>query len=176
MSESHNIAYFAGGCFWCVQPPFDKTPGVTQTIVGYMDGHKVNPTYKEVCTGQTGHTEAIAVHFDPKKISYDELLKVFWTQIDPTAVNAQFCDKGSQYRTGIYYLDETQKKSAEVSKRQLQDSGMFSLPIATEIKPASVFYPAEDYHQSFYEKNPNHYKCYREESARDEFIARVWKK
>ncbi len=176
MSESHNIAYFAGGCFWCVQPPFDKAPGVKKTIVGYIDGHKVDPTYKEVCTGQTGHTEAIAVHFDPAKISYDQLLKIFWSQIDPTAVNAQFCDKGSQYRTGIYYTDEKQKISAETSKKLLQDSGMFDAPIATEIKEATVFYAAEEYHQAFYEKNPNHYKCYREESGRDEFIERVWRK
>ena len=174
MVSKSEIAYFAGGCFWCVQPPFNKTKGVTKTYVGYMGGEVSNPTYKQVCTGKTGHTEALKVEFDPSIVSYDDLLKVFWHQIDPTTLNGQFCDMGTQYRTGIYYINEMQKKLALASREKLENSGLFRDKLVTEILPASDFWMGEEEHQDFYLKNPTHYQCYRESSGRDEFIKSVW--
>ena len=167
-------AIFAGGCFWCMEPPFDKLDGVISTISGYTAGHIKNPTYKEVSAGSTGHTEAIQITFDPEKISYTELLKVFWRNIDPVAKNRQFCDSGTQYRSGIYYLNQAQEKSAEYSLQQLQKNKPFEKPIATEILAASTFYPAEDYHQDYYLKNPLRYKYYRYSCGRDQRLSELW--
>ena len=167
-------AIFAGGCFWCMEPPFDKLEGVKATIAGYTGGHKTNPTYKEVSAGGTGHCEAVEVYFDPKVIGYEKLLDVFWRNIDPTAVNRQFADVGDQYRTAVFYHDEEQRKSAEASKESLAASGRFDKPMATEITKASTFYPAEEYHQDYYKKNPVPYKFYRFGSGRDQFLKKIW--
>ena len=152
-------ATFAGGCFWCMEPPYDELDGVISTISGYTGGTKKNPSYEEVITGTTGHTEAVEITYDPRKITYEKLLEVFWRNIDPFRANAQFCDVGSQYRSGIFYHDETQKRLAEKSKKSLQ--GRFKQPIVTEIVRAAEFYPAEDYHQDYYKKNPIRYRIYR---------------
>jgi methionine-S-sulfoxide reductase len=167
-------ATFAGGCFWCMQGPFDSLEGVVSTSVGYTGGTKENPTYEEVSAGATGHTEAIEIIFDPQKISYEELLDVFWRNIDPTTPNQQFADRGTQYRTAIFYYDENQKMLAEQSKLELAQSGKFDKPIVTEIAPASKFYPAESYHQFFYQKNPFQYKQYKNGSGRSAFIKKKW--
>ena len=172
MTTTH--ATFAGGCFWCMQPPFDTLPGVVQTTVGYTGGTKADPTYEEVCSGTTGHTEAIDVVYDPAKVSYAQVLDVFWHNIDPTQPDGQFADHGRQYRTVIYYHNDDQRRQAEASKQQLAASGTFSRPIVTEIAPASTFYPAEDYHQQYYKKNAIHYKLYRIGSGRDGFLRRTW--
>ncbi len=169
-------AIFAGGCFWCMEPPFEKLDGVHAVVSGYIDGHKENPTYHEVSSGTTGHTEAVEITYDPNKISFAELLEVFWMNIDPTDAGGQFVDRGSQYRTGIYYLDEEQKQLAEASKERLDKSGRFDSPIVTEIVAATRFYPAEDYHQDYYKESPVRYKFYRYNSGRDQFINRVWGK
>jgi peptide-methionine (S)-S-oxide reductase len=149
-------ATFAGGCFWCMEPPFDELDGVSSTTSGYIAGTTKNPTYEQVSTGTTGHTEALQVVYDPKKITYEKLLEVFWRNIDPLAANGQFCDLGSQYRSGIFYHDGNQKSAAEKSKKSIQTR--FKQPVATEITAATVFYPAEDYHQDYYKKNPLRYK------------------
>jgi len=167
-------AIFAGGCFWCMEPPFDKLDGVISTTSGYTAGHKKNPTYKEVSAGSTGHTEAIEIIYDPKKITYAKLLDVFWKNIDPVAVDSQFCDAGSQYRSGIYYLDEKQRAEAQRSLQQLNENKPFKGEIATEILPASTFYPAEDYHQDYYQKNPLRYKYYRFACGRDQRLQEIW--
>ena len=169
-------AIFAGGCFWCMEPPFEKLDGVHAVVSGYIDGHKENPTYHEVSSGTTGHTEAVEITYDPNKISFAELLEVFWMNIDPTDAGGQFVDRGSQYRTGIYYLNDEQKLLAEASKEQLGKSGRFNSPIVTEIVAATRFYPAEDYHQDYYKESPVRYKFYRYNSGRDQFINRVWGK
>lgn len=165
-------AIFAGGCFWCMEPPFDKLDGVISTTSGYTAGHQKNPTYKQVSAGVTGHTEAIEIVFDPDKVSYEKLLEVFWLNIDPLNAKGQFCDYGTQYRTGIYYLDEQQQKHAEASlagiKRKLNK------PIATEIKAATQFYPAEDYHQNYYQVNPVRYNYYRWSCGRDQRLQELW--
>jgi methionine-S-sulfoxide reductase len=142
-------ATFAGGCFWCMQPPFRNLPGITDVVSGYSGGTKPNPTYEEVSTGTTGHLEAVQVTYDPEKISFDQLLDVFWRQIDPTDAGGQFADKGSQYRTAIFYHDDEQKRLAEASKKKLESSGKFKKPVATEIRPFAGFYPAEEYHQDY---------------------------
>ena len=165
-------ATFAGGCFWCMEPPFDKLDGVISTISGYTGGKKKNPTYEEVSAGNTGHAEAVQVTYDPKKITYEKLLDVFWHNVDPLTPNRQFCDAGSQYRTVIFYHDETQKRLAEESKKAL--SKRFKEPIVTEIVPASEFYPAEDYHQDYYIKNPLRYKFYRYNCGRDQRLEALW--
>lgn len=175
-AKQHETAIFAGGCFWCMEPPFDKLDGVISTTSGYTSGHKENPTYKEVSAGTTGHTEAIQIVYDPDKISYDELLEVFWKNIDPVAVNSQFCDYGTQYRSGIYYLDESQKKAAKQSLQQLEKNKPFNESIATEVLPATTFYPAEDYHQDYYQKNPVRYKYYRYRCGRDQRLEELWGK
>jgi peptide-methionine (S)-S-oxide reductase len=169
-------ATFAGGCFWCMEPPFDKLDGVISTTSGYTAGHKTNPTYKEVSSGSTGHTEAIQIVFDPEKISYVALLETFWRNIDPLALNRQFCDIGSQYRSGIYYHDAAQEKAARQSLEKLEKSKPFEGTIVTEILPASTFYPAEDYHQDYYQKNPLRYKYYRFSCGRDQRLEELWDK
>ena len=177
MAEDKNleIATLAGGCFWCIQHPFDAAPGVVKTVVGYTGGNKANPTYEEVSSGTTGHKEAMQVHFDPKKISYEKVLDIFWMQIDPTDAGGQFVDRGNQYTSAIFYHSEEQKKSALKSKEKLEKSGQFNRPIVTEIKGAGTFYSAEDYHQKYYEKNPIRYKFYRSHSGRDQFLKKSWK-
>ena len=167
-------AIFAGGCFWCMEPPFDNLDGVISTTSGYTSGHKKNPTYKEVSAGSTGHTEAIQIKYDPEKITYAELLDVFWKNIDPVAVDRQFCDAGSQYRSGIYYLNEKQQAEAKRSLLELNKNKPFEGEIATEIGPASTFYPAEDYHPDYYQKNPLRYKYYRFACGRDQRLEEIW--
>jgi peptide methionine sulfoxide reductase msrA/msrB len=168
------VATFAGGCFWCMEPPFEKLDGVYAVISGYTGGPEKNPTYKQVSSGRTGHTEAIRIHFDPERIDYAKLLRVFWRNIDPTDARGQFVDRGSQYRPGIYWHDDEQRRLAEASRDELEQSGRFDKPLATEIEQAGAFWPAEEYHQDFYKKSPDHYKRYRAGSGRDRFIQRVW--
>ena len=158
-----------------MEHPFDEIDGVESTISGYTGGHKKNPTYEEVSSGETGHTEAVEITYDPKKVSYQELLDIFWHNIDPTVKNRQFCDVGTQYRSGIYYLDEEQKKLAEESKEKLVKSKRFK-NIHTEIEPASVFYPAEEYHQDYYIKNPIRYRLYKYGCGRDKRLEELWGK
>lgn len=168
------VAIFAGGCFWCMEPPFDKTEGVISTTSGYTGGTAANPTYKEVSAGGTGHAEAVKVVYDPSKVSYEQLLHVFWRNIDPIRKDAQFCDVGSQYRSAIFYLDEEQRKLAEKSKADLDASGRIPKPIVTEIVEAGPFYPAETYHQDYYLKNPVRYAYYRWGCGRDARLEQVW--
>ena len=167
-------ATFAGGCFWCMVEPFEKRPGIVSVISGYTGGHKENPTYEEVCSETTGHAEAVQITYDPELISYESLLDIFWRQIDPTDPGGQFNDRGSSYRTAIFYHSEKQRELAERSKRELEQSGRFDKPIVTEIVPATTFYPAEDYHQNYHRKNPLHYKMYKHGSGRQAFIDKVW--
>jgi methionine-S-sulfoxide reductase len=167
-------AIFAGGCFWCMEPPFEKLEGVLSVTSGFTGGQLNNPSYNQVSAGGTGHTEAIEIVYDPAKTSYPELLEVFWRQIDPTDAGGQFVDRGSQYRSGIYPLDAEQQRLAEESKQNLAASGRFDRPIVTEIIPATAFYTAENYHQDYYKKNPVRYKFYRYGSGRDRFLERVW--
>ncbi len=168
-------ATFAGGCFWCMQPEFDAFgDAVRSTTVGYTGGHKPNPTYEEVSSGETGHTEAIQVVYDPNKVAYQKLLDIFWTNIDPTQANGQFADHGTQYRTAIFYHNPAQQQLAEASKAKLAQSGKFKAPIVVEILPAAVFYPAEAYHQKYYKKNAIHYNLYSEGSGRKLFIRKTW--
>ena len=169
-------ATFAGGCFWCMQPPFDDLPGVLSTSVGYIGGRTKNPTYEDVCGGATGHAEALQVEYDPAKVTYDQLLEVFWRSIDPMDPGGQFADRGSQYRTAVFYHDEEQKRLAEASKKKLQDSGKLPYPVATGLEPAGVFYPAEDYHQKYYCKNAPHYNAYKVGSGRAGFLEKLWGK
>jgi peptide-methionine (S)-S-oxide reductase len=169
-------AIFAGGCFWCMEPPYDELPGVVSTTSGYTAGRTKNPTYEQVSAGRTGHTEAVRVIYDPKKVSYEKLLEVFWKNIDPTVKDKQFCDTGSQYRSGIYYLSPEQKKLAEDSRAKLEKTKPFKDPIVTEIQPAAEFWAAEDYHQDYYKKNPVRYKFYRTGCGRDARLAEVWGK
>jgi peptide-methionine (S)-S-oxide reductase len=173
-NENYKKATFAGGCFWCMEPPFDSVDGVISTTSGYIGGHKDDPTYEEVSAGGTGHTEAVEIVFDPEKVSYAELLDVFWKNIDPTTANRQFCDVGSQYRTGVFYHDEEQQKLAERSRARIDQSGTLAAPIVTEIVEAGPFYPAEDYHQDYYKKNPIRYKFYRHGCGRDERLEQLW--
>ncbi|MEM7350534.1 MAG: peptide-methionine (S)-S-oxide reductase MsrA [Acidobacteriota bacterium] len=167
-------ATLAGGCFWCMEQPFDVLPGVVSTTSGYIAGHLENPTYAQVSAGRSGHTEAVEILFDPNKVTFSELLDIFWVNIDPVAVNRQFCDSGTQYRSGIYYHDEQQKQLAEGTKEKLEQSGRFDRPIATEIEAATVFYPAEEYHQDYYKKNPVRYKLYRNGCGRDRRLVQLW--
>ena len=168
-------AIFAGGCFWCTESAFQKVPGVIEAVSGYIGGKNPNPTYEQVCSGATGHFEAVEVSFDPSKISYEELLNVFWRDIDPTDPNGQFADQGPQYQTAIFYLNDEQKRVAEESKRKLDQSGLFKKPIMTQILKASAFYPAESYHQDYYQKEPQHYQMYRAGSGRDGFVQEKWR-
>ena len=171
-ADKQATAIFAGGCFWCMEGPYDKTDGVISTTSGYTDGHVKNPTYKQVSSGSTGHTEALQVVYDPEKVSYEQLLKIFWVNIDPLTANAQFCDHGSQYRAGIYYLDEKQKQAALKSLDDIK--AKFNKPVVTEVKMASTFYPAEEYHQDYYIKNPVRYKYYRWRCGRDARLQELW--
>lgn len=175
-SQNELLATFAGGCFWCMEPPFQSLEGVKKVVSGYTGGHKVNPTYEEVCAGMTGHLEAVQIAFDPKVVSYEKLLQVFWQQIDPTDAEGQFADKGESYKSAIFYHSEEQRKMAELSKSDLAKSGKLNGPIVTAIRESEPFYPAEDYHQSFFKKNPVRYKQYRYSSGRDEFIEKIWGK
>lgn len=174
--ESSEVAraIFAGGCFWCMESPFEKIPGVIEVYSGYTGGKVLNPTYKQVSAGGTGHTEAVEVLFDPQRVDYAQLLEVFWRQIDPTDAGGQFVDRGQQYRSGIYPLNEQQQKLAEASKQQLAASGRFKRSIVTEIVAAGKFYRAEEYHQNYYKKNPLRYRYYRYGSGRDKFLDRFW--
>src|SRR5881396_2628705 len=173
-SRKFQIATFAGGCFWCMEPPFDKLEGVISTTSGYTGGHKKNPTYEEVSSGGTGHAESVRVAYNPAKIDYQKLLEVFWHNIDPTTPNRQFCDRGTQYRSAIFYHDEEQKRLALASKKAIEDSKRFKEPIVTQIEPAGVFYPAEEYHQDFYKKDPVRYKTYRIGCGRDQRLKELW--
>ncbi len=167
-------ATLAGGCFWCMEPPYDDLPGIKSTTVGYTGGDVPNPTYEQVSTGTTGHVEAVQIVYDATKVDYKQLLHAFWRNIDPTNPYGQFADRGSQYKTAIFYHDERQKELAIESKKELEETGKFDKPIVTEIKPAQEFYPAEDYHQEFYKKNPLRYYNYKVGSGRDGYIKEKW--
>ena len=169
-------ATFAGGCFWCMQSPFDKLDGVISTTVGYCGGKEENPTYKQVSAGNTGHAEAVEIMYEPSRVSYEELLNVFWMNIDPTQKDGQFADTGAQYRTAIFYHNEEQRRLAETSKKEQGNSGRFNKEIVTEIVAATPFYRAEEYHQDYYKKNPLRYKIYRYGSGRDDYLVRKWGK
>jgi peptide-methionine (S)-S-oxide reductase len=170
------VATFAGGCFWCMQPPFDAIDGVLSTLVGYTGGEVANPTYEQVSAGGTGHAESIQVVFDPSKVSYQQLLDVFWHNIDPTTKDRQFCDRGHQYRSAIFYHSEEQRQEAERSKAELERTKPFAGDIVTEIVAAGPFYPAEKYHQEYYRKNPLRYKYYRFSCGRDGRLEELWGK
>jgi peptide-methionine (S)-S-oxide reductase len=172
--EETATAIFAGGCFWCMEHPFDELDGVISTTSGYTGGHVANPTYHQVSAGTTGHAEAVQVVYDPAKVGYDKLLEVFWHNVDPLDAGGQFCDRGSQYRTGIFYTTEEQRRLAEASKKALEDSGRLPAPIVTEIVEAGPFYPAEDYHQDYYKTNPVRYKFYRFTCGRDQRLEELW--
>lgn len=172
--QKTEIATFAGGCFWCMEPPFEKKKGVLEALSGYTGGSKLDPTYEDVGSGSTGHAEAIQVSYDPSLISYSELLDIFWRNIDPTQADGQFVDQGNQYRSEIFTNNEEQRKIAEESKKKLAASGRFKKPLVTKVTAASKFYPAEEYHQDFYCKSPVRYKGYRYGSGRDAFIEKVW--
>lgn len=174
--DERAVATFAGGCFWCMEHPFDELEGVVSTTVGYTGGHKKNPTYQEVSAGRTGHAEAVQVVYDPKKVSYEKLLEVFWVNIDPLTKDRQFCDWGSQYRAAIFFHDENQRRLADQSKKAFEDSKRFKQPIVTEITQASNFYRAEDYHQNYYRTHPFRYKLYRYGCGRDHRLEELWGK
>ncbi|WP_405079642.1 peptide-methionine (S)-S-oxide reductase MsrA [Paenibacillus chitinolyticus] len=174
-NKSSELATFAGGCFWCMVKPFDEQPGILKVESGYTGGHLENPTYEQVCSDTTGHYEAVQITFDPAVFSYERLLQVFWQQIDPTDAGGQFNDRGQSYQTAIFYHSEEQKAAAEKSKSDLARSGRFDKPIATEILPAKPFYPAEEYHQGYYKKNPLRYKAYSVGSGRAAFLKNTWK-
>ncbi|SNS12705.1 peptide-methionine (S)-S-oxide reductase MsrA [Pseudomonas segetis] len=168
------VAVFAGGCFWCTESDFDKVPGVLSTTSGYIGGTVKNPTYEQVSSGKTGHLEAVLVSYDPNKTSYAKLLEAYWPTIDPLTANAQFCDHGSQYRSAIFYSDDAEEAAAQASKTALQNSGRLKGKIVTEILPGTTFYPAEEYHQDYYLKNPLRYKYYRTACGRDSRLEDIW--
>ncbi|RVU70391.1 MULTISPECIES: peptide-methionine (S)-S-oxide reductase MsrA [Lactobacillus] len=168
-------AIFAGGCFWCMVEPFDTLPGIEKVVSGYTGGHVANPTYEQVCTGETGHTEAVEITFDPEVMPYEKLLNYYWQVTDPTDAMGQFQDRGSQYQPVIYYNSAVQKAAAEKSKQELADSGKFDQPIVTRIEEAKPFYPAEEYHQDFYKKDPLRYAM-EEAGGRSKFIKEHWDK
>lgn len=167
-------ATFAGGCFWCMEPAFEELDGIIDVVSGYTGGEKTDPTYEEVSSGNTGHLEAVRIIYDPDKVSYNQLLEIFWRQIDPTDAGGSFVDRGSQYRSAIFYHNDEQRRLAEESKTELERSGKFKKPIATDIRECVGFYPAEDYHQDYHKKNPERYKYYRYMSGRDQYIEKVW--
>ncbi len=169
-------AVFAGGCFWCIQPAFDKANGVIKTVVGYCGGTEPNPTYELVSSEKTGYRESIQITYDPVKISYDRLLDIYWRQIDPTQADGQFTDIGRSYRAAIFFSNNDEKKIAETSKEKLARSGKFNKPIATEILPAMKFYPAEAYHQKYYQQNPEHFEAFEQGSGRTSFHKKTWDK
>jgi peptide methionine sulfoxide reductase msrA/msrB len=172
--QKTQTAVFAGGCFWCTESDFEKVDGVVEVISGYTGGHVVNPTYEQVSAGGTGHVEAVKVVYDPDQVTYAQLLQVFWRHVDPTDGGGQFVDRGSQYRSVIFYSSDQERNLAEASKQSLAASGRFGKPIATEILPLGEFYPAEDYHQDYYKKNPIRYRYYRYGSGRDQFLKKAW--
>ena len=172
--QEPETAIFAGGCFWCVEADFDKVPGVLDTQSGYIGGERPDPTYEEVSAGGTGHAEAVRITYDPEKVSYQKLLDLFWRSIDPTTPDRQFCDRGSQYRSAIFYLNEEQRRLAEASRATLEADKPFPEPIVTEISPAGEFYPAEEYHQDYYRKNPLRYRYYRFSCGRDQRLEALW--
>ena len=174
MSQNTEKAYFAGGCFWCMEPPFEALDGVLEATSGYMGGETENPTYEQVSMGNTGHAEVVEIEYDPNIITYSELLEVFWRNIDPTALNYQFADVGSQYRTEIFTVGTEQMNQALASKEELEKSGKFNKPIVTAITDAPVFYIAEEYHQDFYKKQSARYKIYAEASGRKGFLEETW--
>ncbi len=174
METKAQKATFAGGCFWCIESEFKAIAGVLDAVSGYTGGHIENPTYEQVCSGTSGHIEAVEVTFAPSEISYEELVEAFWRQIDPTDRDGQFADRGSQYQPIIFYHNDAQKEIASHSRGKLEASGRFQRPIATEILPAGRFYPAEEYHQDYYLKNPLRYKMYRHGSGRDSFLKKTW--
>lgn len=165
-------AIFAGGCFWCMEKPFEQVPGVSAVLSGYSGGMAVNPTYKNYGAG--GHIEVVKVIFDQEKVSYDELLNIFWRQINPTDANGQFVDRGYEYSTAIFYLNDAQRRTAIASRNRMDESGIFGAPIVTPVKPVSAFYPAEEYHQNYYRENPLRYWYYRSRSGRDDYLERIW--
>ena len=167
-------ATFAGGCFWCIEADFDPVEGVVSTVSGYIGGQTKDPTYKEVSAGGTGHAEVVQIGFDPRKVSYEELLKVFWRNVDPTRDDGQFCDDGRQYRTGIFVHGDAQREAAEKSRAETNRTKSFPQPIVTQIEAATTFYPAEDYHQNYYKKNPLRYKYYRYTCGRDKRLKELW--
>ncbi|BFU94666.1 MAG: Peptide methionine sulfoxide reductase MsrA [Nitrospira sp.] len=167
-------AYFAGGCFWCMEEAFEKVDGVMAVISGFMGGTVKNPSYEDVSSGQTGHAESVEVQYDPSKVSYNQLLEAFWRNIDPLTANAQFCDHGSQYRAAIFYRNEEEKRAAEDSKRAIEQSKRFKEPIVTQIAQATEFYSAEEYHQDFYRKNPIRYKFYKSTCGRARRLEALW--
>ncbi len=171
--DKRELATFAGGCFWCMVTPF-LLPGVENVIAGYTGGYTKNPSYEDVCSHKTGHVEAVEITYDPAKITYEQILSIYWRQIDPTDGGGQFADRGEPYHTAIFYHNEEQKQKAEASKKALLQSVKFDKPIATEIRPAETFYPAEEYHQNYFMKNPEHYHLYRRGSARDVFRGEHW--
>jgi len=169
-------ATFAGGCFWCVETDFEQRPGIVSVVSGFTGGQKLNPTYEEVSAGGTGHAESVEITFDPSKVTYAKLLDIFWHSIDPTQANGQFCDHGNQYRSAIFYHDETQHRLADQSKRDIEASRILKKPIVTQIVAATKFYPAEEYHQDFWKKDPVRYTSYREGCGRDKRLVEVWGK
>jgi methionine-S-sulfoxide reductase len=174
MEKANQLATFAGGCFWCMTKPFDEQPGIISVISGYTGGTVETPTYQQVCSDTTGHFEAVQITYNPDLFPYEKLLELFWQQIDPTDPSGQFYDRGQSYQTAIFYHNETQKRLAEESKKILEESKRFNKPIVTPILPASEFYPAEEYHQQYYKKNPTHYQSYHVGSGRADFIQRHW--
>ena len=173
-ADAPATAIFAGGCFWCMEPPFDALDGVLATTSGYTGGTVDNPSYEQVSAGGTGHAEAVRIEYDPTKVTYRELLEVFWHNIDPTDAGGQFCDRGSQYRSAIFVLDSNQRAAAEASKRELESRKPFDAPVVTPIVDAGTFWPAEDYHQDYSEKNPLRYKYYRWGCGRDARLEELW--
>ena len=167
-------ATFAGGCFWCMEPPFEKLAGVVSVTAGYTGGSKSQPTYEEVSAGETGHAESVEIVFDPAKVTYEQLLDVFWHQTDPVAKDAQFCDHGTQYRSAIFTHDDQQRRLAEASRDALAKSGRFTQPLVTQIVAATPFWPAEDYHQDYYQQNPIRYAYYRRGCGRDRRLEEIW--
>lgn len=172
--EEFAVATFAGGCFWCVESDFDTVPGVVETISGYTGGTVENPTYKQVTKGGTGHWEAVQIRYDPKQVSYERLLHIFWRSVDPTDDGGQFCDRGESYQTVIFVGNDEERRLAETSRQMLQESRVLDAPVVTPIEPAGVFYPAEDYHQDYYTKNPIRYRYYRFSCGRDSRVKQVW--
>lgn len=173
-AHSAQLATFAGGCFWCMVKPFDTWPGVIKVVSGYTGGQTKDPTYEEVCSGTTGHLEAVQITYDPDKMPYERLLELYWQQIDPTDVGGQFVDRGSSYQPAIFVHTDEQRRLAEASKQALAASGRFEQPIVTPILDAQPFYAAEAYHQGFYQTNPDHYHAYRSGSGRDRFLGKHW--
>lgn len=172
--DMREVAIFAGGCFWCMEGPFDELPGVVETTSGYTGGEEVDPTYEEVSSGRTGHAEAVRVIYDPTEISYEELLDVYWVNTDPTTADRQFCDRGRQYRPAIFPVNPEQERLARATKREIEESGRLPGPVVTEIERAGPFYPAEEYHQDFYRKNPIRYRTYRLGCGRDALLRELW--